>query len=214
MKQITKQEFEKLIFKALKDEFGFKFYFDDEMPPKSALLPPEANGVSYRAYRPGRVDCIVIIRWEKDYIETLKTLFHEITHMELFLMQESLPSVLKEVEAELVAYMVLEELGAYYLGIKSYLSEFLMLYSELYYRYEKNEPLSDDTCLLWQVKHSDILWQNIEGRQPPTIEILREVAHRISRAAGALLRPTIKAWRCRFQCQQSTADYRQLVLFD
>jgi len=74
---MTKKEFREEVFAPLAAEFGVPIYFNGEAPDGKICGSYLGVAFTHKKIKP------IIIRWQRSFVETYNTLFHEIGHTQL-----------------------------------------------------------------------------------------------------------------------------------
>ena len=77
---MDRKTFKTLIINPLNTEFNTIIYFNGQLAQsKNLYLPPATSGIAYvnRKFKP------IVITWQRNYYDTVQTLFHEIGHITL-----------------------------------------------------------------------------------------------------------------------------------
>jgi len=104
---MTRKTFKNLIIKPLNKEFNTIIYFNGyEAHLKNLYLPPKSCGAAFISQT---IKPIVII-WQRNFYDTIQTLFHELGHISLHGKGSNFRgrSAIQEIEAEMVAFKTCE----------------------------------------------------------------------------------------------------------
>ena len=110
---MDRKTFKTLIINPLNKEFNTIIYFNGKLAQsKNLYLPASTSGIAYinRKNKP------IVISWQRNYHDSLQTIFHEIGHITLHGKGSNFKSgrIMEELEAEMVAKITCELLNLSY----------------------------------------------------------------------------------------------------